>query len=187
MVLPDDHLSAMVMSYLIGSPADEIILQLSDTEQYHLGLMAGKELRKIHQVKSPKTIHWETLQKEKFTNYLQAYQQDSYQIPQEAKLLYFIEEHWPLLRQRPTTLLHDDYHLGHIICHQNSFNGVIDFNGYDVGDPYHDFYNLALFSRRHSVPYCIGQINGYFTQPPDDEFWRLYALYAAINVISTIA
>ncbi|WP_368042007.1 MULTISPECIES: phosphotransferase [Lysinibacillus] len=74
-----------------------------------------------------------------------------------------------------------------MICHQNSFNGVIDFNGYDVGDPYHDFYNLALFSRRHSVPYCIGQINGYSTQPPDDEFWRLYALYAAINVISTIA
>ncbi|SCX85342.1 phosphotransferase family protein [Lysinibacillus fusiformis] len=187
MVLPDNDLSTMVMSYLIGTPADEIIPHLSDTEQFHLGLAAGKELRKIHQVKAPKTVQWETLQKEKFTNYLQSYQQDSYQIPQEAKLLSFIEEHWPLLRQRPNTLLHDDYHLGHIICHQNSFNGVIDFNGYDAGDPYHDFYNLALFSRRHSVPYCVGQINGYFTQPPDDQFWRLYALYAAMNVIATIA
>ncbi|WP_291758765.1 phosphotransferase family protein [Lysinibacillus sp. UBA5990] len=187
MVLPDNNLSAMVMSYLIGTPADEIIPQLSDTEQFHLGLAAGKELRKIHQVKAPKTVQWETLQKEKFTNYLQAYQQDSYQIPKEAKLLSFIEEHWPLLRQRPITLLHDDYHLGHIICHQNSFNGIIDFNGYDAGDPYHDFYNLALFSRGHSVPFCVGQINGYFTQPPDDQFWRLYALYAAMNVISTIA
>jgi len=44
-----------------------------------------------------------------------------------------------------------------------------------------------LFSRGHSVHFCVGQINGYFTQPPDDQFWRLYALYAAMNVISTIA
>jgi len=186
-VLRDDNLSAMVVSFLIGTPADEVIQQLSDTEQFHLGLAAGNELRKIHQVIPPHTVHWEAFQKRKFTNYLQAYQQDSYQIPQEGKLLSFIEEQWQLLKQRPITLLHDDYHLGHIICHHKTFNGVIDFNGYDVGDPYHDFYNLALFSRRHSIAYCIGQIDGYFAHPPDDLFWRLYALYAAMNVISTIA
>jgi len=92
-LLIEANLSVMVLSYIEGYPADEFILNLSDVAQFNIGFAAGKELRKIHQVKSPKTIHWETLQKEKFTNYLQAYQQDSYQIPQEAKLLYFIEEH----------------------------------------------------------------------------------------------
>nr|WP_249660467.1 phosphotransferase [Lysinibacillus fusiformis] len=43
MVLPDKDLSAMVMTYLIGTLADEIIPHLSDTEQFHLGLAAGKE------------------------------------------------------------------------------------------------------------------------------------------------
>jgi len=137
-------------------------------------------------VSPPQIIHWETAQLKKFSAYLRAYQLDSYQLPQEAKLLRFIETHLPLLKQRPITLLHDDFHLGHIICKGLTYNGVIDFNGYDVGDPYHDFYHLALFSRRHSIPFCIGQIDGYFSSAPDDMFWRLYALYAAMTVFSTI-
>ncbi len=181
------NVSAMVVSFLEETPADEIIQELSDSEQFHLGLAAGKELRKIHQVSPPQIIHWETTQLKKFSSYLKAYQQDAYQLPQEAKLLRFIETHLPLLKQRPITLLHDDFHLGHIICKGHTYNGVIDFNGYDVGDPYHDFYNLALFSRRQSIPYCIGQIDGYFSSAPDDMFWRLYALYAAMTVFSTIA
>ncbi|WP_155590909.1 phosphotransferase family protein [Lysinibacillus cavernae] len=185
-LLSNDNLSAMVVSYLEGTPADEIIQELSDSEQFHLGLVAGKELRKIHQVSPPHMINWEATQLKKFSHYFKSYQQDPYQIPQETKLLSFIDKQLPLLRQRPITLLHDDFHLGHIICKQRSFNGVIDFNGYDVGDPYHDFYNLALFSRRHSIPFCIGQINGYFSSAPDDTFWRLYALYAAMTVFSTI-
>ncbi len=99
----------------------------------------------------------------------------SYQLPKEHKILNFIENNFHLLKDRPITLLHDDFHLGHIIVQNNLYNGVIDFNGYDFGDLYHDFYNLSLFSRRHSIPFCIGQINGYFTESPDDTFWRIYA------------
>ncbi|MGE8034602.1 hypothetical protein [Lysinibacillus sp. NPDC093692] len=47
-------------------------------------------------------------------------------------------------------------------------------------------YNLSLFSKRHSVLFCIGQINVYFTESPDDTFWRIYANYAAMNIVSMI-
>lgn len=36
--------------------------------------------------------------------------------------------------------------------------GVIDFNRWEVGDPYEEFYKLESFARELSVPYCIGQI-----------------------------
>lgn len=185
-VLREANLSAMVVSFLEGSPADEAIHQLSDSEQYQLGLVAGKQLRAVHRVNPPQIMNWEASQRKKFFTYFKAYQQGSHHLPQEAKLVSFIDAHLPLLKHRPIALLHDDFHLGHIICKDQTFNGIIDFNGFDVGDPYHDFYNLALFSRRHSIPFCIGQINGYFPSAPDETFWRLYALYAAMTVFSTI-
>ncbi|QGG50898.1 phosphotransferase [Lysinibacillus pakistanensis] len=187
-LLIEANLSVMVLSYIEGYPADEFILNLSDVAQFNIGLAAGKELRKIHQLHAhaPQTMHWEEAQRKKFSFYLNEYKKGSYQLPKEHKILNFIENNFHLLKDRPITLLHDDFHLGHIIVQNNLYNGVIDFNGYDFGDPYHDFYNLSLFSRRHSIPFCIGQINGYFTESPDDTFWRIYALYAAMNIISTI-
>ncbi|MCW1241925.1 aminoglycoside phosphotransferase family protein [Bacillus pretiosus] len=182
----DKNLSVMVLSYIEGKPASEIITDLSDTEQLNLGFAAGKELRKIHQLNIHKNINWEEVQTKKFTYYLNEYKKDSFQVIKEHKILNFIDNNFHLLKHRPITLLHDDFHLGHIITLNNSFNGIIDFNGYDFGDPYHDFYNLSLFSRRLSIPYCIGQVNNYFLNEPDDMFWRLYALYAAMNIFSTI-
>ena len=182
----DANLSVMLLSYIEGTPADEIIKNLSDMEQFTIGLAAGKELRKIHQLQAPHPLNWEAAQRKKFNYYLSEYQKDRFKIPQEQKILDFINHNFHLLKDRPVTLLHDDFHLGHIIIFNRDFNGVIDFNGYDFGDPYHDFYNLSLFSRRLSIPYCIGQINGYFSMSPDDTFWRIYALYAAMNIFSTI-
>ncbi len=40
--------------------------------------------------------------------------------------------------------------------------GVIDFNRWEVGDPYEEFYKLQSFGTEHSIPYCIGQIDAYF-------------------------
>lgn len=48
------------------------------------------------------------------------------------------------------------------------------------------FIIFLCLAGRHSIPFCIGQINGYFTESPDDIFWRIYALYAAMKIISTI-
>lgn len=185
-LLSDTNLSVMVLSYIEGKPANEMITDLSDAEQFNVGLVAGKELRKIHQLNAPQDINWEEVQKKKFSYYLSKYKKDSFRVTKEYKILNFIENNLYLLRHRPLTLLHDDFHLGHIIILNNKFNGVIDFNGYDFGDPYHDFYNLSLFSRRLSIPYCIGQIKNYFPNEPDDTFWRLYALYSAMNIFSTI-
>ena len=43
--------------------------------------------------------------------------------------------------------------------------GVIDFNRWEVGDPYEEFYKLESFGIEESIPYCVGQIDEYFMIP----------------------
>ncbi|MED3802059.1 phosphotransferase, partial [Lysinibacillus xylanilyticus] len=107
-LLNEDNLSVMVLSYIEGYPADEFISSLSDVEQFNIGISAGKELRKIHQLHAhaPQTIHWEEAQRKKFSFYLNEYKKGSYQLPKEHKILNFIENNFHILEERPITLLH---------------------------------------------------------------------------------
>lgn len=50
------------------------------------------------------------------------------------------------------------------------YAGVIDFDNYDWGDPYHDFVKVALASKVDSVPFSIGQIDGYFNHEIPEDF-----------------
>ncbi|MGQ0439958.1 phosphotransferase, partial [Bacillus sp. B-TM1] len=55
------------------------------------------------------------------------------------------QNHKDLLKNRPITFLHDDFHPANSMIHNKEFI-VIDFGGYDFGDPIHDFYNVAIFT-----------------------------------------
>src|SRR5208282_5231031 len=58
---------------------------------------------------------------------------------------------------------------------------------YDQGDPIHEFLKLGLFASEISIPYSIGQIQGYFDgNEPDELFWRLYSLYTAMALVSSV-
>lgn len=62
---------------------------------------------------------------------------------------------------------------------ENGEIGVIDFNRWEVGDPYEEFYKLESFAIELSVPYCIGQIQSYFNDDIPEDFWRILAVYVA--------
>jgi hypothetical protein len=48
----------------------------------------------------------------------------------------------------------------------------------------HDFVKLAYFTRVQSIPFCAGQVHGYFSGEPPGEFWKRYALYCAAAIFS---
>jgi hypothetical protein len=45
---------------------------------------------------------------------------------------------------------------------------------------------VAYFSREASVPFSIGQIEGYFDGQVPERFWQLYALYTALIAFPSI-
>lgn len=178
----------MITSYIEGKDAEEEIQKYSEQEQFSIGFEAGKELRKIHQFAVPNHVSsWHSRKEVKHKNYIDAYLSCGMRVKNDDKIMNFIEENVHLMKERPNVFQHDDFHVGNIIVNNKKFEGVIDFNRYDWGDPIHEFLKIGIFSREVSVPFSIGQIKGYFNNTePDEYFWRLYSLYLAMCVFSTV-
>ncbi|MBX4262857.1 phosphotransferase (plasmid) [Clostridium estertheticum] len=181
----------MLLTWIEGESAEEALPKLSENEQYKLGIKAGIVLRKIHLIPIESVVIncEETLRKKVETKMLQ-YKDCGIKVPNDKKFLEFILKNIGYLRDIKQTIRHGDYHVGNIIITQDRKIGVIDFNRFDFGDPWKEFNRLMTFSRKISIPFAKGQIDGYFTNEVPDLFFKLSALYTAydslFSIISTI-
>lgn len=177
-----------ILSYIEGEDARRVLPQLTPSEQYQIGWEAGQTLARLHRHPAPATTGpWYERIVNKTKGYVDSYRTCGIKIRHDEKIITFLEDNKHYLQDRPNQFQHDDYHVGNLIVSGRAFAGVIDFNRFDWGDPLHDFCKLALFSRECSVPFSAGQIAGYFGRERIPElFWKLYAMYAAISVFSSI-
>lgn len=91
------------------------------------------------------------------------------------------------MKDRPNIFQHDDFHIANLIVKDRRLSGIIDFNRYDWGDPIHEFVKVGIFSAEVSVPFSIGQIQGYHgDKEPNHAFWQLYSLYLAMTLVSSV-
>ncbi|RXZ79778.1 aminoglycoside phosphotransferase family protein [Paenibacillaceae bacterium] len=187
-VLPEYGIGYMIVSYIEGNDAAEELPLLTDQEQFDIGVQAGKELRKIHQAGCPEPMpSWHDRMLTKHRNYRTAYAGCGVAIRNDASLLAFIDRHLDAMQDRPNLFQHDDYHVGNLIVRKGQLSGIIDFNRYEWGDPIHEFVKVGIFSAEVSVPFSVGQIQGYHNfSEPDETFWRLYALYLGMTLISSV-
>jgi aminoglycoside phosphotransferase (APT) family kinase protein len=177
----------MLLSYVEGEDAFDILPSLSEEEQYQIGLQAGIELRIMHDIPAPHIDEdWYEKRFSKHLRQYETYRNCGVKLAEEDAIISFIHENAHYMVDRPNRFQHDDFHTSNLLIHNRSYAGVIDFNRYDWGDPYHDFLKIAYFSREVSIPFCRGQIRGYFNGTVPDEFWHLYALYTAMIIFGTV-
>lgn len=178
----------MVLSYIAGEDAAEVLPVYTQAEQYRIGIEAGQQLKKIHQYDAaPSMQPWHERKLAKHQAYMASYEQLGIVIPHDEKVIGFITGHSHLMQGRPDLFQHDDYHPSNLVVKERALAGVIDFNRCDWGDPVHEFLKVGMFSVDVSVPFSIGQIDGYFDgQQPPELFWKLYTLYSAMSLISSI-
>lgn len=180
-------LSYYLLTYIEGEDARDVLPLYSVQEQYEIGLAAGEDLAKIHNVRAPALIEpWYSRIIKKHQKYVEAYQTCGVKIQGDDKVIQFIDKNEQFLIKRPNRFQHDDFHVGNIIVENRKYAGIIDFNRYDWGDPYHDFLKVGLFSREVSIPFSIGQINGYFNDEIPEDFWTLYSIYLGMSIFSAI-
>ncbi|MGM7681148.1 aminoglycoside phosphotransferase family protein [Cytobacillus sp. Hm23] len=176
-----------IYSYIDGIDGTEALPTLTEQEQMKIGIEAGRQLSRMHLYKAPLTIKpWYDRAMEKHYKYLEAYKSCGIKINNDDKIIEFIERNKHFIKNRPNNFQHDDFHLGNIIMKGNKYAGVIDFNNFDWGDPFHDFVKVALFQRKLSIPFSIGQIEGYFNNNIRENFWRIYAIYAGMVIFSSV-
>lgn len=169
----------MLLTWVEGRDLESVLPGLPEAEQYRLGREAGRILRKIHAIPvAAGDLPGQTKKAKKLAQ-LDRYESSRLRQDGDEALIRYVRENIDRIWRQAPVYLHGDYHPGNLIYTPEGNLGVIDFNRWEVGDPYEEFYKLESFGVECSVPYCVGQIDAYFDGDVPEEFWRTLAVYAA--------
>ena len=180
-------------TWVDGEDAEAAIMRMPADEQYRLGRDAGAYLTRIHAIPAPADQpDWEARFNAKIDRKIRMYADCPIHFEGDHHLLRYIEENRHLLRGRPQTFQHGDYHIGNMMLTAPDTDPrivVIDFDRYDYGDPWEEF-NRIVWCAQAAPVFATGMVDGYFgvdekTAVPM-EFWRLLALYISSNMLSSI-
>lgn len=182
-VAEDSKVCYSILSYLLGQCAEEALPKLTEKEQYAIGVVAGQELHRLHQLRYPEEdFDWYMRRKTKYLYMVKTAQELGLTFVRQEEIERYVEANLDILRNSPVRFQHDDYHPSNLIIRNGRFVGIIDFNRFDWGDPIHDFYKVPWFTCAVSIPFARGQILGYFSGKIPREFWKRYNLYVAMNL-----
>ena len=177
----------MLLTYVEGEDLEEALPRLNERDQYLLGREAGKILRKIHSIPIDECdIPKETKQKRKLWQ-LSRYEESRHlRVANDETAIDFVKSNINLIWKENPVYQHGDFHPGNLIYMNDGKIGVIDFNRWEVSDPYEEFYKLESFGTEVSIPYSIGQIDAYFDDEIPNDFWSALAVYCAWSALFSI-
>ena len=167
-----------LLSWVSGRDLEEVLPSLSEKEQYLKGREAGIILRKIHSIPLKKEHRVEDTKAKKLRQ-LSRYENSCVRLKGDENALAYVKNNIDEICRVAPVYQHGDFHPGNLIYMDGGRIGVIDFNRWRVGDPYEEFYKLQSFGREISIPYSVGEIDGYFDGRIPEEFWRGLAVYVA--------
>lgn len=175
-----------VQSWIDGVDAEENIRHYTNQEQYAYGFEAGQILQKIHTIPAPDGIEdWESYFNRKADRKIKMYEDCPIKCENGQAFIDYINANRYLLKGRPKTYQHGDYHIGNMMIGVDKQLHIIDFNRYDFGDPWEEF-NRIVWCAQAAPYFASGMVNGYFNNDIPMEFWKLLALYIASNTLSSV-
>ncbi|MGL4737303.1 MAG: phosphotransferase, partial [Cellulosilyticaceae bacterium] len=152
----------ILLTWVEGEDLETALPKLSEAKQYALGREAGEILRRIHSLEVPKEQRPVGTKIPKKKKRIADYMASQVRICDDEVALQFIHDNIHKIWTKEPVYQHGDFHPGNLILTPEGRLGVIDFNRWEIGDPYEEFYKLDSFGIGVSVPYCRGQIDAYF-------------------------
>lgn len=175
-----------IQAWIEGENARNLIPNLANNDHYQYGFKAGKELKKIHSVSVSKADkNWEELYNQKLDRRIKRYEENPLHFDEAEEFIKFINENRYLLKNRPISFLHGDYHIGNVMIDFSKNVHVIDFENYSYGDPWNDFRQIII-TMMLSHEFASGTIDGYFDNNVPKEFWNLMAMYITSDMLHNI-
>lgn len=169
----------MLLTWIEGEDLELALPKLTHDKQYSLGREAGIILKKIHELKVPDDEIPQRSKISKKREQIKRYEESEVRVFGDEAVLKFLEDNLDKIWSEPPVYQHGDFHPGNLILTPDGKIGVIDFNRWEIGDPYEEFYKLESFGTEVSIPYCIGQIDSYFDDEIPEGFWEILAVYVA--------
>ncbi len=175
-----------IQSWIEGVDAEEALKTMPEDRQYTYGLDAGRILRKIHSIPAPGDLEsWEVRFDRKIDRKMQMYGACPLKFEKGQAFLDYIRANRHLLKGRPQTYQHGDYHVGNMMIGTDGALHIIDFDRDDFGDPWEEF-NRIVWCAQTAPAFATGMVDGYFEGAVPVEFWRLLALYISVNTIGSL-
>ena len=176
-----------LLTWCDGKDAEEMLPLLSETEQYALGLKAGKILKQMQKLQVvPASSDWMHGYGAKLDQYIKNYKNCGLTFEGDEIIIRHINENRHCIDNRPMCFTHDDYHVGNMILSPENELSIIDFQRFRMVEPNHAMSGL-VFSAKTSPHFATGQIHGYFDGSPPDKFWGLLSLYMAAIAVNALA
>ncbi|MEG3310312.1 aminoglycoside phosphotransferase family protein [Streptococcus sp. SS-4456] len=183
-----DDLSVYTLyEWVEGQDMNEVASSLSDSVLYELGCQSGQFLRTLHALPIDQSLRdWNSFYQAKIDNKLAAYQAASHSYPTGPAMIDFVQANRHLLEGRPIAYHHGDFHTGNFLLGRDGKLKILDFDRYDIGDPWEEF-NRLIFTADLSPAFARGQLDAYFEGHIPEEFWRLLALYLTVNSLGALS
>lgn len=169
----------MLLTWVEGKDLEEVLSDLPEDKQYKLGREAGFILKKIHSIRVVEQDYPKKTKMGKKLLQLSRYEKSHVRIDGDETAVKYVKDNIDQICKKEPVYMHGDFHPGNLIYMADGSIGVIDFNRWEVGDPYEEFYKLESFGIEQSIPYCIGQIDAYFDDDIPEDFWITLAVYVA--------
>jgi len=175
-----------LQSWIDGEDGSDLIPLMSARGQYTYGLDAGRILREIHSLPAPAIEEdWEVRFNRKIDRNIKKYIECPIKYKNDQTFIDYLNANRHLLKGRPQSYQHGDYHIGNMMIDSNGKLHIIDFDRDDYGDPWEEF-NRIVWCAQTSPLFASGMVNGYFNDDVPMDFWRLLALYISSNTLSSV-
>ncbi|HEM3518353.1 TPA: phosphotransferase [Streptococcus suis] len=183
-----DDLSVYTLyEWVEGQDMNEVASDLSDSVLYDLGCQAGQFLRTLHALPIDQSQRdWNSFYQAKIDSKIKAYQATSHSYPNGQAMIDFVQANRHLLEGRQIAYHHGDFHTGNFLLGRDGKLKILDFDRYDIGDPWEEF-NRLIFTADLSPAFARGQVDAYFDGAIPEEFWRLLALYLTVNSLGALS
>ena len=176
-----------IQSWIDGADAESLVVAMGEREQYRYGLDAGRILAKIHTIPAPVDVpNWESRFNAKIDRKIAMYKncELKYESGGDAFLDYLAQNRH-LLKDRPQSYQHGDYHIGNMMIDCDGVLTIIDFDRDDFGDPWEEF-NRIVWCAQAAPAFASGMVDGYFDGEVPMDFCKLLALYICSNTLSSL-
>lgn len=183
-----DDLSVYTLyEWVEGQDMNEVASDLSDSVLYDLGCQSGQFLRTLHALPIDQSQRdWSSFYQAKIDSKIKSYQAASHSYPNGQAMIDFVQANRHLLEGRPIAYHHGDFHTGNFLLGRDGKLKILDFDRYDIGDPWEEF-NRLIFTADLSPAFARGQVDAYFDGAIPEEFWRLLSLYLTVNSLGALS